>query len=127
MVSRSRSLLTAVAAFVALVVLWELAKLLLPADGVSVGGTRLLPRTGDDAMPHVWTVLGRLGTPEVAGAASRTVGVAVASGVLFTLGLALGGLVIGGCSGCCSRWSWRGSGWCSARPCPTSWRRRRCR
>jgi len=99
MVSRSRSLLTAVAAFVALVVLWELAKLLLPADGVSVGGTRLLPRTGDDAMPHVWTVLGRLGTPEVAGAASRTVGVAVASGVLFTLGLALGGLVIGGVFG----------------------------
>lgn len=99
MVSRSRSLLTAVAAFVLLVVLWELAKLLLPADGVSVGGTRLLPRTGDAAMPHVWTVLERLGTPEVAGAGSRTVGAAVASGALFTLGLALGGLVIGGVFG----------------------------
>ncbi len=99
MVSRSRSLLTAVAAFVVLVVLWEMAKLLLPADGVSVGGTRLLPRTGDAAMPHVWTVLERLGTPEVAGAGSRTVGAAVASGALFTLGLALGGLVIGGVFG----------------------------
>lgn len=99
MVSRSRSLLTAVAAFLLLVVLWELAKLVLPADGVTVGGTRLLPRTGDAAMPHVWTVLERLGTPEVAGAGSRTVGAAVASGALFTLGLALGGLVIGGVSG----------------------------
>lgn len=99
MVSRSRSLLTAVAAFVLLVALWELAKLVLPADGVTVGGTRLLPRTGDATMPHVWTVLERLGTPEVAGAGSRTVGAAVASGALFTLGLALGGLVIGGVFG----------------------------
>ena len=42
-------------------------------------------------MPHVWTVLGRLAEPEVAGAATtRTVGAAVASGALFTLGLALG-------------------------------------
>lgn len=99
MAGRSRSLLTAVAGFALLVAVWELAKLVLPADGVLVGGTRLLPRTGDAAMPHVWTVLGRLGSPEVAGAGSRTVGAAVASGALFTLGLALGGLVVGGVFG----------------------------
>ena len=99
MVSRTRPLLTAVAAFALLVLAWELAKLLLPADGVSVGGTRLLPRTGDAAMPHVWTVLQRLGAPEVAGVASRPVGAAVAAGALFTLGLALGGLALGGVFG----------------------------
>lgn len=98
--SRSRTVLTTVAAFVLLVTLWELAKLVLPADGVTVGGTRVLPRTDDGSMPHVWTVLGRLAEPEVAGAATtRTVGAAVASGALFTLGLAMGGLVLGGVLG----------------------------
>jgi NitT/TauT family transport system permease protein len=98
--SRSRTVLTTVAAFVLLVTLWELAKLVLPADGVTVGDTRVLPRTDDGSMPHVWTVLGRLAEPEVAGAATtRTVGVAVASGALFTLGLAMGGLVLGGVLG----------------------------
>ncbi|MEU7816681.1 ABC transporter permease subunit [Pseudonocardia sp. NPDC049154] len=97
---RLRSAAWAVAAFVLLVALWELAKLVLPAAGVTVGGTRILPRTDDAAMPHVWTVLARLGAPEVAGAAEpRAVGAAIASGALFTLGLALGGLVLGGIAG----------------------------
>ena len=70
---------TAVAAFVLLVVVWELVKLVVPADGVSIGGVRVLPRTSDAAMPHVWTVLGRLFDPEVAGAAQqRSIGAAVA-------------------------------------------------
>lgn len=100
MIARTRTVLTTVAAFVLLVVLWELAKLVIPDPGVSIGDTRVLPRTDDAAMPHVWTVLSRLGDPEVAGAAdTRLVGAAVASGALFTLGLALGGLVIGGVLG----------------------------
>jgi NitT/TauT family transport system permease protein len=100
MVGRARTVVAAVAAFVMLVVAWELVKLVLPGDGVLIGDTRILPRTDDSAMPHVWTVLGRLFEPEVAGAAdARTVGVAVASGSLFTLGLALGGLVLGGVLG----------------------------
>jgi NitT/TauT family transport system permease protein len=97
---RTRAVVTTVAAFALLVVLWELAKLILPDDGVLVGDTRVLPRTDDAAMPHVWTVLGRLLEPDVAGAAAaRPVGLAVASGALFTLGLALGGLVLGGVFG----------------------------
>ena len=92
---RWRSGLMAVAGFVLLVLLWELAKLVLPADGVSVGGTRVLPRTDDAAMPHVWTVLQQLGRPEVAVPGARPVGLAIASAALFTLGLALGGLVLG--------------------------------
>jgi NitT/TauT family transport system permease protein len=60
----------------------------------------VLPRTDDAAMPHVWTVLSRLVEPDVAGAAAaRPVGLAVAAGALFTLGLALGGLVLGGVFG----------------------------
>jgi NitT/TauT family transport system permease protein len=100
MVGRARTVLTTVAAFVLLVVLWELAKLVLPDDGVLLGDIRILPRTDDSAMPHVWTVLGRLVEPEVAGAAdTRLVGAAVAAGALFTLGLSLGGLVLGGVLG----------------------------
>ncbi len=100
MAGRARTVLTTVAAFALLVVLWELAKLVLPDGGVLVGDTRILPRADDSAMPHVWTVLGRLVEPEVAGAAvARTVGEAVAAGALFTLGLALGGLVLGGVLG----------------------------
>jgi NitT/TauT family transport system permease protein len=100
MVGRARTVVAAVAAFVLLVLAWELTKLVLPDDGVLIGGTRILPRTDDSAMPHVWTVLGRLFEPEVAGAAAaRTVGAAVAFGALFTLGLALGGLVLGGALG----------------------------
>jgi NitT/TauT family transport system permease protein len=100
MAGRTRSVVTTVAAFVLLVALWELVKLVVPDDGVVVGGVRILPRTDDAAMPHVWTVLAKLGSPEVAGATdTRTVGAAVVSGVLFTLGLALGGLVLGGVLG----------------------------
>jgi NitT/TauT family transport system permease protein len=100
MAGRARTVLTAALAFVLLVAAWELAKLVLPDDGVLLGETRVLPRTDDASMPHVWTVLGRLAEPEVAGAATeRTVGAAVASGALFTLGLALGGLVLGGALG----------------------------
>jgi NitT/TauT family transport system permease protein len=91
--------LVTVAAFVLLVVLWELAKLVLPADGVTVGDTRVLPRSADSAMPHVWTVLAQLGQPEVAVPGARSVGLAVASAALFTLGLSLGGLVLGGLLG----------------------------
>jgi NitT/TauT family transport system permease protein len=97
---RRRAPLTAAAGFVLLVALWELFKLVVPDDGVVVAGTRVLPRTDDAAMPHVWTVLARLAEPEVAGAAAgRTVGTAVASGALFTLGLAMGGLLLGGVLG----------------------------
>ena len=76
---RTRSVVTTVAAFALLVVLWELVKLVVPDNGVVIGGVRVLPRTDDASMPHVWTVLARMGQPEVAGAADiRTVGTAVA-------------------------------------------------
>ena len=98
--ARYRSTLAAVAAFVLLVVLWELAKVVLPTDGLTIGDTRVLPRTDDGVMPHVWSVLAALGDPEVGGgAATRTVGAAVVQSALFTLTLSLGGLMLGGVLG----------------------------
>ncbi|WP_232663311.1 ABC transporter permease subunit [Pseudonocardia sp. TRM90224] len=98
--NRTRTVVTAVAAFVLLGALWEITKLVLPAAGVTVGDIRLLPRTDDAAMPHVWTVLARLAEPEVAGAAvARPVWLAVLAGAAFTLVLAVGGLALGGVLG----------------------------
>src|SRR5688572_30156082 len=47
MVGRARTVVAVVAAFVLLVVAWELVKLALPEDGVLLGDTRILPRTDD--------------------------------------------------------------------------------
>ena len=54
-------------AFALVAGVWELYKLVGPEDGASVLGLRLLPRTGDIAMPHVWDMAKRLGRPEVRG------------------------------------------------------------
>lgn len=98
--SRWRGAAATLAAFALLVVAWELVKAVVPDDGVTIGSVRVLPRTSDAAMPHVWTVLGRLFDPEVAGAAEpRSIGAAVAAGALFTLRLSLGGLILGGVLG----------------------------
>ncbi|WP_043683239.1 ABC transporter permease [Nocardia vulneris] len=81
----------AVAVFLLVVGVWELVKFAVPERGVSIGEQRILPRTGDGALPHVWsvvTVLGeRDGTGTVGGTLLRTAG--------FTLGLALLALAIG--------------------------------
>lgn len=96
MTRAARAAAAVLAALVVLAVVWEAYKALGPADGASLGTTRLLPRTDDRAMPHLWTVVTTLGSPEVAGAAaSRTVGAAVLSGALVSLRLALLGLLLG--------------------------------
>jgi NitT/TauT family transport system permease protein len=76
-------------------IVWELIKLLVPTDGVSVGGVRVLPRTDDGALPHVWSVFTVLGDPEVSVAGSRSVGAALLSTAAFSFGLAVLGFVIG--------------------------------
>jgi NitT/TauT family transport system permease protein len=83
---------------VALVLLWELYKWLGPADGVVIGtereGLRILPRTHDRAMPHVWTMVARLFDP-TSGAATPPLWQTVVGGVLTTLGIAAVGWLIG--------------------------------
>jgi len=81
----------------AVVAAWELYKLLGPADGVVIGGDdglRVLPRTNDRAMPHVWSMFARLLEP-TSGAATPPLWQTVASGALFTLGVAAVGWLIG--------------------------------
>ncbi|MQY31404.1 ABC transporter permease [Nocardia aurantia] len=80
-----------VAALALVVVVWELVKLLVPAHGVSVGGTRILPRTTDGALPHVWAVVTVLGDRD----GHRTVGETLLHTAGFTFGLALLALVLG--------------------------------
>lgn len=87
---------------VAVATVWELYKLLGPADGLVVGGDpgdprsglRLLPRTNDRAMPHVWTMVGRLFDP-TSGAATPPLWQTVLQGMVVTLGIALAGWAIG--------------------------------
>ena len=81
----------AVSAFVLVAVIWELVKVLVPTNGVSIGGTRILPRTSDGALPHVWAVFTVLGEADGKG----TVGGTLLRTGLFTLGLSLLALLLG--------------------------------
>ncbi|MGY3128314.1 NitT/TauT family transport system permease protein [Agrococcus sp. UYP33] len=74
--------------------LWELYKALGPAEGVALGGTVLLPRTTDLAMPHVWESVARAFQPAT-GAAGELVVVAVTRAAGQTLGTAAIGLLLG--------------------------------
>ncbi|MFI9404924.1 ABC transporter permease [Nocardia sp. NPDC052316] len=70
---------------------WELVKLVVPESGVSIGDQRILPRTGDGALPHVWAVVTVLGERD----GNATVGLTLVRTAGFTLGLALLALLIG--------------------------------
>jgi NitT/TauT family transport system permease protein len=85
----------ALLAIVILVAVWELYKLVGPADGGEYFGMRLLPRSDDVSMPHIWSILDRFGQQEVAVAGSSTVLVAVLQAMMFSLGVAAIGWVIG--------------------------------
>ncbi|ASF06697.1 putative ABC transporter permease protein [Nocardia brasiliensis NBRC 14402] len=81
----------AAAVFLLVVGVWELVKFAVPERGVSIGEQRILPRTGDGALPHVWSVVTVLGERDGAG----TVGETLLRTAGFTLGLALLALAIG--------------------------------
>lgn len=76
--------------------LWELYKLVVPADGVSIGDALVLPRSDDASMPHLSEVVGVFGDPEVAGSASSTTVLSsVLSSLWYSLRLAAAGFVVG--------------------------------
>jgi NitT/TauT family transport system permease protein len=81
-------------AVVLLAALWELYKLLIPADGVRVGDALILPRSDDTSMPHLSQISGAFGEQEVAGA-SGTVLSSVISAVWYSLRLAAAGFAVG--------------------------------
>lgn len=79
---------------VVLLAVWEGYKAIGPADGWLVGSVRILPRTSDLAMPHVWSMIARLGEPTV-GAAGPPLWETVLRAALKSLGIAGVGWVIG--------------------------------
>jgi len=80
---------------VAVAGLWEAWKALGPDGGVSLGGTVVLPRTTDLAMPHVWEMFGKFNDQVNIFAGDETIGSAVLSACLFSLRLAAIGWVAG--------------------------------
>ena len=88
-----RRALFAIGGLLVLLLLWEGYKLVGNPDGTVLFGTRVLPRADDLSMPHVWTVLSRLGQPELAG--GSPVWTVVLRACLFTLGITAAGFVAG--------------------------------
>ncbi len=87
-----------VAALVLVAVFWEVYKAVGPEDGGQLLGVRILPRTSEYAMPHVWEMFSRFGRPEVRGS-DRTVFAAVLSGAWYSFRLSAAGFVMGGAFG----------------------------
>src|SRR3954467_641642 len=83
-----------VLALVLLAALWELYKLVIPADGVRIGDTLILPRSDDTSMPPLSQIFGAFGKQEVAGAGG-TVLSSVISSVWYSLRLAAAGFAVG--------------------------------
>lgn len=74
--------------------LWELYKLVGPTDGGALFGARILPRTSNRAMPHVWDMLSRYVRAENR-ASSRQIWRVVIAGGWYSLRMALFGFVLG--------------------------------
>ena len=102
MTKRASAVLWGVLGVAALLALWELYKALGPAEGFLVGavegetgsGVMLLPRTNDRAMPHLWSMVTRLGE-STSGGSTPPLFVTVLTSAALTLGIAAVGFAIG--------------------------------
>lgn len=79
---------------IVLAAVWELYKAFGPADGLVVAGARVLPRTSDLAMPHLWDMLARLADPVTRADGARPLWLEVTIAATFTLGIAAAGWVV---------------------------------
>jgi NitT/TauT family transport system permease protein len=101
-VRRLRPLLLGALAVLLVAAVWELYKAVGPADGWVIGaeeavrgsGLRVLPRTSDLAMPHVWEMFARLADPITSATNAQPLWLAVTLAALFSLGVAAAGLLI---------------------------------
>lgn len=91
---RLRGVVLGVLGIVAVAGLWEGYKALAPEDGVVIGETRVLPRTTDLAMPHVWDMVARLFEPTTS-ISDELLWRTVADAALVSLGIAAVGWVVG--------------------------------
>ena len=90
-----RSALFGLLGLVAVAGLWEGYKALIPENGVIVGENRVLPRTTDLAMPHVWDMFQRLGEPVSSLRGADALWQVVVDAVLVSLRVAAAGWVVG--------------------------------
>jgi NitT/TauT family transport system permease protein len=88
-----RRVVFALAGLIVFVALWEGYKAVGNPDGTVLFGVRVLPRADDLSMPHLWTVLQRLGQPELTG--GRPIWLVVLSACVFTLGITAAGFAAG--------------------------------
>ncbi|SNR82927.1 ABC transporter permease [Actinoplanes regularis] len=88
-----RRVLAVLAGLLTFAVLWEGYKAVGSPDGTVLFGVRILPRADDLSMPHLLTVLRRLGRPELAG--GDPVWLVVLRACLFTLGITAAGFAAG--------------------------------
>lgn len=93
--TRAAKVAMPLAAVLLLAAVWELYKALAPADGWSLGGTRLLPRPTDTAMPHTWDMVARLFEPVSGATGAPVLWLAVLQAGLRSLGVASVGFAIG--------------------------------
>ncbi len=82
------------AAFVLVALLWEGYKAVGPEKGGEILGVRVLARTGDRQMPHIWTMIQRFGDPEVRGN-PETILVVVIKATWYSFRMAFAAFVIG--------------------------------
>lgn len=80
---------------VVLGIVWEAYKALGPADGVVVAGIRVLPRTSDLAMPHLWEMAGRMLEPVTRAEGADPLWLEIVLAASLTLGIAAAGWVVG--------------------------------
>jgi NitT/TauT family transport system permease protein len=88
-----RRLLYVLLGVAVLAALWEGYKLVGSPDGTVVAGVRVLPRADDLSMPHLWTMVRRLGRPELTG--GRPVWIVILHACAFTFGITAAGFVAG--------------------------------
>lgn len=95
---RARRVLMFVVAFGLVALLWEGYKAIGPEDGGTLFGVRILPRTGDRAMPHIADMWSRLWEPEVRGSAD-SIFVVVMRATWYSLRVAFVAFVLGSALG----------------------------
>ncbi|WP_129783638.1 ABC transporter permease [Promicromonospora panici] len=87
--------LAGAAGVLALAAAWEAYKALVPDDGWVLGEVRVLPRTSDVAMPHLWDMAARAAEPLTSAPDSPPLWLATLQGAGFTLGVSAVGWVTG--------------------------------
>jgi NitT/TauT family transport system permease protein len=92
--ARFRKVVMFVVALGVVAVGWEFYKAVGPEAGGKVLGWRILPKTSDNAMPHVWDMIARYRRPEIRGS-DRQIWRVVLAGAWFSFRLSLVGFAVG--------------------------------